>query len=101
VGAIYCKNEIPSFLFSFTFTLYYKGHLMKVSLTGAVASQKVTEACKGEFKYLCTVECNGINIRLTVRFTNQAEIYVGHSDPVVLCGKIIAQRIKGTPGITG
>ena len=26
---------------------------------------------------------------------------VGHSDPVILCGKFIAQRIKGTPGITG
>ena len=26
---------------------------------------------------------------------------VGHSDPVILCGKIIAQQIKGTPGITG
>jgi len=28
-------------------------------------------------------------------------IFVGHSDPVILSGKIIAQRIKGTPGITG
>jgi hypothetical protein len=41
-------------------------------------------------------------ICLTVRMTIQAEILkVGHSDPVILCGKIIAQRIKGTPGITG
>ena len=40
-------------------------------------------------------------IYLTVRFTNQAEMKVGHSDPVILSGKIIAQRIKGTPGITG
>jgi len=38
---------------------------------------------------------------LTVRLTNQTEMKVGHSDPVILCGKIIAQRIKGTPGITG
>ena len=38
---------------------------------------------------------------LTVRYTYQTETEVGHSDPVVLCGKIIAQRIKGTPGITG
>jgi len=39
---------------------------------------------------------------LTVRLTNQAEIVkVGHSDPVILSGKVIAQRIKGTPGITG
>lgn len=26
---------------------------------------------------------------------------VGHSDPVILYGMIIAQRIKGTLGITG
>jgi hypothetical protein len=38
---------------------------------------------------------------LTVRLTNQTGTIVGHSDPVVLCGKAIAQRIKGTPGITG
>ena len=39
---------------------------------------------------------------LTVRLTNQTGIIiVGHSDPVILCGKIIAQRIKGTLGITG
>jgi hypothetical protein len=43
-----------------------------------------------------------INVCLTVRLTNQTGIVkVGHSDPVILCGKIIAQRIKGTPGITG
>jgi len=38
---------------------------------------------------------------LTVRLTNQTGMKVGHSDPVVLRGKTIAQRIKGTPGITG
>ena len=40
---------------------------------------------------------------LTVRLTNRTGIrlLVGHSDPVILCGKVIAQRIKGTPGITG
>jgi len=26
---------------------------------------------------------------------------VGHNDPVVFCGKTIAQQIKGTLGITG
>ena len=26
---------------------------------------------------------------------------VGPNDPMILCGKVIAQRIKGTPGITG
>jgi hypothetical protein len=40
-------------------------------------------------------------IRLTVRLTNQTGMKVGHSDPVIFSGKVIAQRIKGTPGITG
>jgi len=38
---------------------------------------------------------------LTVRLTSQAETKVGHSDPGILCGKVLAQRIKGTLGITG
>ena len=42
---------------------------------------------------------------LTVRLTSQTEIIyyyiVGHSDPILLNGKCIAQRIKGTLGITG
>jgi len=39
---------------------------------------------------------------LTVRYTNLAGTEkVGHSDPIVFCGLAIAQRIKGTPGITG
>jgi len=41
-------------------------------------------------------------VYLTVRLTNQTGIFfVDHSDPVILRGKITAQRIKGTPGITG
>jgi len=28
-------------------------------------------------------------------------LIVGHSDPVMLCGKVIDQLIKGTLGITG
>ena len=39
--------------------------------------------------------------RLTVRVTTRTGTKVGHSDPVVPCGRAIAQRIKGTPGITG
>jgi len=43
-----------------------------------------------------------VYVCLTVRLTNRTGILkVGHSDPVVFCGKTIAQRIKGTPGITG
>ena len=38
---------------------------------------------------------------MTARPTSQAGTKVGLSDPVVLRGRAIAQRIKGTPGITG
>ena len=36
-----------------------------------------------------------------MRPTSRAGTKVGFSDPVVLYGRAIAQRIKGTPGITG
>jgi hypothetical protein len=36
-----------------------------------------------------------------VRPTGQAETKVGLSDPAAQCGMAVAQRIKGTPGITG
>ena len=39
--------------------------------------------------------------RLTVSLTRRTGTKVGLSDPVVLYGRAIAQRIKGTPGITG
>src|ERR1700690_2837849 len=38
---------------------------------------------------------------LTATPTSGAGAKAGHSDPVVLDGKAIAQRIKATPGITG
>src|SRR5579859_8238778 len=38
---------------------------------------------------------------LTATPTSGAGTKVGHSDPVVLDGRAIAQRIKATPGITG
>ena len=38
---------------------------------------------------------------LTARLTSRAGTKVGLSDPVVLYGRAIAQRIKGTLGITG
>ncbi len=72
------------------------------SLTGAVSSQRVTEEYKGN---LDTVR-NRIDSAmakgcLTARGTSQADAKAGHSDPVVLYGRAIAQRIKGTLGITG
>ena len=39
--------------------------------------------------------------RFTARPTSRAGTKVGLSDPVVLYGRAIAQRIKGTLGITG
>ena len=72
------------------------------SLTGAVASQMVTEALEGR---LSTVGNRATSVRaeagLTARPTSRAGAKAGPSDPVVLCGRAIAQRIKGTPGITG
>ncbi len=42
-----------------------------------------------------------VKVCLTARLTSRAGTKVGLSDPVVLYGRAIAQRIKGTPGITG
>ncbi|OQX26533.1 MAG: RNAase [Desulfobacteraceae bacterium IS3] len=38
---------------------------------------------------------------MTARETSRAGTKVGLSDPAVLYGRAVAQRIKGTPGITG
>src|SRR5919204_4321296 len=38
---------------------------------------------------------------LTVRLTGRAGAKAGLSDPAVASGSAVAQRIKGTPGITG
>jgi hypothetical protein len=78
------------------------GQCLVGSLTGAVASQKVTEAPKGS---LSAVGHRALSAKaegsLTARATARAGAKAGHSDPVVLNGRAIAQRIKGTPGITG
>ena len=72
------------------------------SLTGAVSSQRVTEEHEGTLSmvgnHAVSVMAQGC---LTARRTGRAGTKVGHSDPVVLYGRAIAQRIKGTPGITG
>ena len=39
--------------------------------------------------------------KLTARPTSRADTKVGLSDPAVESGIAVAQRIKGTPGITG
>ena len=75
---------------------------MAGSLTGAVASQRVTEARDGGLKLVGNQLVSAMaEARLTARATARAETKVGLSDPVVPCGRAIAQRIKGTLGITG
>jgi hypothetical protein len=72
------------------------------SLTGAVASQRVTEARDGRLRLVGNqLKSAMAKACLTARLTSRAETKVGHSDPVVPRGRAIAQRIKGTPGITG
>lgn len=72
------------------------------SLTGAVASQRVTEAREGSLRLIGnqpqSVKAQG---SLTARETFRAGTKVGLSDPAVPNGRAVAQRIKGTPGITG
>ena len=72
------------------------------SLTGAVASENVTEALKG---FLSAVRNRAKSAKaegsLTARRTGRAGTKVGLSDPVVPRGRAIAQRIKATLGITG
>ena len=72
------------------------------SLTGAVASQRVTEAFKGSLRMVGnhpkSVKVEG---SLTARPTSRAGTKVGLSDPAVPSGRAVAQRIKATPGITG
>ena len=79
-----------------------RGPCMVGSLTGAVSSQRVTEEFEG---YLGPVGNRADSAMakgsLTARPTSRAGAKAGHSDPVVLNGRAIAQRIKGTPGITG
>ena len=71
-------------------------------MTGAVASKKVTEALKG---LLSMVGNHAKSVKakasLTASGTPRAGTKVGLSDPVVISGNAIAQRIKATLGITG
>ena len=78
------------------------GHCQAGSLTGAVASQSVTEAREGSLRLFGNQPTSvKAEESLTVRPTSRAGGKPGLSDPVVLYGRAIAQRIKGTLGITG
>ena len=72
------------------------------SLTGVVASKRVTEASQGPLSTNGNRAVRALpEAGLTVRHTSRTGWKQGQSDPVALYGKAIAQRIKGTPGITG
>jgi hypothetical protein len=79
-----------------------RGQCLVGSLTGAVASQRVTEAPKGSLSLVgnqvASARAQG---SLTVRQTCRAGAKAGPSDPAPTCGSGVAQRLKGTPGITG
>ena len=78
------------------------GQCQAGSLTGAVASERVSEALKGSLRmvgnHLQSAKAEG---SLTATPTGGAGTKVGLSDPVAESGIAIAQRIKATLGITG
>ena len=79
-----------------------RGHCLVGSLTGVVASKRVTEASKGALRPIGNRPQSVMaQARLTERPTSRSGRKLEHSDPVVPHGRAIAQRIKGTPGITG
>ena len=78
------------------------GQCLVGSLTGAVASERVSEALKGSLRMVGnhskSAKAEG---SLTATPTGGAGTKVGLSDPVAESGIAIAQRIKATLGITG
>ena len=72
------------------------------SLTGAVSSQIVTEERKGRLNPVGNrVSSVRAQAGFTVSQTRQTVSKEGPSDPAIPCGRVVAQRIKGTLGITG
>ena len=83
-------------------TRVLRGHRLVGSLTGVGASKRVTEASKGALRPIGNRPQSAMaEGRLTGRPTSRSGRKLEHSDPVVPHGRAIAQRIKGTPGITG
>ena len=67
------------------------GHCLVGSLTGAVASEKVTEARDGSLRLIGNQPSSAMaKGSLTARPTGRAGAKAGHSDPVVLYGRAIA-----------
>ena len=72
------------------------------SLTGAVASERVTEALKGHLRMIGN-HSQSVKAKdgLTATATAGADTKVGLSDPTVPNGRAVAHRTKVTIGITG
>ena len=68
-------------------------------MTGAVASERVTEAPKGSLRLdgnqPQSVMAEG---SLTARLTGRAGAKAGHSDPAIPNGRVVAQTDKSYPG---
>ena len=78
------------------------GQCLAGSLTGAVASERVSEALKGLLRMVGNhPQSAKAEEGLTATPTGGAGTKVGLSDPVAERGIAIAQRIKATLGITG
>src|ERR1043166_1164448 len=79
-----------------------EGQCLRVSLAGAASSQRVTEEREGTLSMVCNHASSvWVEECLTARPTSRAGTKVGPNDPMVECGIAIAQRTKGTLGITG
>jgi len=84
------------------FLTSYEGPCVVGSFAGAADSERVPELYKGRLRWVGhSSESVKVEACLTARHTGRAETKVGFSDPEVPCGRAFAQRIKGTPGITG
>ena len=93
--------EIPPLIYLES-NLLEQGHCLVGSLTGVVASKRVTEAFQGTLSTLGNRALSAIAEGcLTERPTSRSGSKDGYSDPVVPHGRAIAHRIKGTLGITG
>ena len=78
------------------------GQCQGVSLTGAVSSQTVTEEFEGALSAVGNRASSArVEVRLTATPTGGADAKAGPSDPAVTRGSAVAQRTKGTLGITG
>ncbi len=78
------------------------GQCQRVSLTGAVSSKTVTEEHEGTLSTVGNrAQSARVEVCLTVRQTCRTDTKVGPSDPAMERGIVVAQRTKGTPGITG